>query len=99
MKEIGGIMSEQAKIAALQERIREERNKARGLRIFSVVGFILFVVFSGLYFVLNQGIVTLAVAIIGVLGVCSGIYGSAAANRRKNELITELDKLGHRIPT
>ena len=92
-------MSEQAKIATLQEKIRGERNKARGLRIFSVVGFILFVAFSGLYFVLNQGIVTLAVAIIGVLGGCSGIYGSAAASRRKNELIAELDKLGSRIST
>jgi Flp pilus assembly protein TadB len=92
-------MSEQAKVAALQEKIRKERNRARGLRIFSVVGFILFVAFLVMYFVLNQGIVTLAVAIVGVLGGCSGIYGSAAANRRKNELIAELDKVGSGIST
>ena len=92
-------MSEQEKISALQNKIRTEQTKAMGLRIFSVVGFILFVAFSVLYFVLNQGIVTLAVAIIGVLGGCSGIYGSATANRRKNELIAELDKLGSRIST
>ncbi len=92
-------MSEQAKTAALQEKIRKERNNARNLRIFSIVGFILFVAFSGLYFVLNQGLVTLAVAIIGALGGFSGIYGSAAANRRKNELIAELDKLSSRVPT
>jgi hypothetical protein len=85
-------MSEQAKIAALQEKIKKERNKARGLRVFGAVGFILFVAFSGLYFVLNQGIASLAVAIIGLLGGISGIYGSAAANRRENELIAELDK-------
>jgi hypothetical protein len=92
-------MSGQAKIAALQEKIREERNKAKDLRIFSVVGFTLFVAFSGLYFVLNQGVVTLVVAIIGVLGGCSGVYGSAAADRRKNELIAEFNKLGSRIST
>jgi hypothetical protein len=94
---IGGFMSEQAKIAALQKKIREERNIARGLRIFSVAGFILFVAFSGFYFVLNQGMVTLAIAVIGLLGGCSGVYGGAAANRRENELIAELDKLGSRV--
>jgi len=92
-------MSEQAKIEVLQERIRKERNNARFMYVFSVVGFILFVAFSGLYFVLNQGLVTLAVAIIGLLGGVSGIYGNAAANRRKNELMEELDKLGSRVQT
>jgi len=90
-------MSEQATIATLEKEIREERNKARALRIFSAIGFTLFVAFSGLYFLLNQGIVTLAVAIIAVFGGCSGVYGSAAADRRKNELVSELDKLGSRI--
>jgi hypothetical protein len=98
-KGIGGIMAEQGKIAALQEEIREERRKARGLRIFSVFGFTIFVAFFGLYFVLNQGIVALAVAVIGVLGGCSGVYGNAVANRRENELRAELDKLGSRIST
>ena len=55
-------MSEQAKIAALQEKIREEQNKAMVLRIFGVVGFILFVAFFGSYFVLNQGIVNRTIA-------------------------------------
>ena len=97
--EIGGIMAEQAKIATLQDRIKKERNNARLMYVFSIVGFILFVAFSGLYFVLNQRIVTLAVAIIGVLGGLSGIYGGVAANRRKNGLIGELDKLGSGIST
>ncbi len=59
-------MSERAsaRIVAFQEKIREERNKARGLRIFSLVGFILFVGFFGLCFVLDQGTVTLATAIM-----------------------------------
>jgi len=82
-------MSEQEKITALQKRIRRERNNARLTYVFSIVGFILFVAFSGLYSVLNQGLVTLAVAIIGLLGGVSGIYGNAVANRRKNELMEE----------
>jgi hypothetical protein len=90
-------MAEQAKIAALRDRIRKERNNARLMYVFSVVGFILFIAFFGLYFVLNQGFVTLVVGIIGLLGGVSGIYGNAAANRRKNELMVELDKLGSRV--
>lgn len=92
-KEIGEFMSEQAKIADLQEKVRKEKNRAMGLRIFSDIGFIVFVAFLYLYFGLNQGIVTLAVAVVGVLGGLAGIYGSMTANRRKNELMAELDKL------
>ena len=92
-------MSEQAKITALQERISKERNRAKFMYIFSIVGFIIFIAFSGLYFVLNQGIVTLAAAIIGLLGGVSGIYGNAAANRRMNELAEELEKSGSRVQT
>ena len=96
-KEFGGIMSEQAKNAALQDRIRREQNNARLMYVFSVVGFILFVAFFGLYFILNQGLVTLVVGIIGLLGGVSGVYGNAAANRRKNELMEELDKSGSSV--
>lgn len=90
-------MSEQAKIVALQESIRKERNNARFMHLFSVVGFTLFVAFYGLYFLLNQGLVTLIVGIIALLGAFSGTYANATANRRKNELIEELDKLSSRV--
>jgi hypothetical protein len=98
-KEFGDIMSEQAKNTVLQEGIRREQNNARLMYAFSVVGFIPFVAFFGLYFILNQGLATLAVGVIGLLGAVSGVYGNAAANRRKTELMEELDKSGSSVQT
>ncbi len=85
-------MSEQAKIADFKRKSGKKKTE-QWVCAFSDIGFIVFVAFLYLYFGLNQGIVTLAVAVVGVLGGLAGIYGSMTANRRKNELMAELDKL------
>jgi hypothetical protein len=92
-------LSEQAKIAYLQEKIKEERENARKCEIVSFL--MLVAAFAGftLYFGYYKSISELALGIIGVVGFFLFSLGEYGSNMLKKRYMTELEKLGSKIPT
>ena len=92
-------MSEQARIASLQERIMKARNRARNMArgeyIFLIVTFIGFLA----YFALTPsgGIGALALGTCGIGGMILFTIAEASANKTKNQLIKELEILSMKM--
>jgi uncharacterized membrane protein YjjP (DUF1212 family) len=92
-------MSEQARIASLQEKIKEARNEERNYDIWaSISGFSAGGGFA-LYFSLNRDLFFLVLGIAGVIGVL--LFGTVSflAKKTKTQLMKELDSLSMKVPT
>jgi hypothetical protein len=92
-------LSEQAKIASLQEKIKEERNNARNMGI--VKYFMFAAAIFGFFFYLGGigGWATLFLGTVCVIGFLVFAIGEWGAIRTKKELMRELDSMGVKVPT
>ena len=91
-------LSEQAKIASLQEEIREMRSRARLSAIVSMVGIAMVVYGFGFYFFQLADIFSLIVGILGVVFAIVGLVFEYMANAVKKSLMSELAGMAIRTP-
>ena len=91
-------LSEQAKIASLQEQIRDARNAARTASIAAIVSAVFAGVFSALSFDMGNWEVLPLVIIFAVAAfIC--LISEWSNNKTKNRLLMELDAMSVKIPT
>jgi hypothetical protein len=92
-------LSEQAKITSLQEKLKEERSRARWnggasafFLILGVIGFVLY--FNSI----GEMWLNIFLGFGGVILFCVFTFLEFVANKRKTQLMRELDSMGIRIP-
>ena len=98
---MGKNLSEQAKIASIQEKIKEVQSRARILGVGSFFSFLIAIVGFVLYFSPPPfgGWGPLALGIMGVIFFPLFSIAEWATNGTKKELMRELDSMSVKIPT
>ncbi len=92
-------MSEQARIAALQEKIREWRDAGRAADQASAVGAVVAGLGFGLYLVSWGGWVALPLGILGLIIVVIGVLLTNVVSVNKKKLMRELESMSGKTPT
>jgi hypothetical protein len=92
-------LSEQAKIASLQERIKQERSKSRTLTIGTLISFLIAATGIVLFEVFWGGLMSFSLVVLGVVLMILCSTTQSRANRTRNELLKELDSLSSKVPT
>jgi hypothetical protein len=89
------VLSGQAKIASLKEKISEARNEARNAAIASFLGFVIAIVGFSMYFFFLIGVGGWGNILMGVLGTATFLFATVAEYRAiasKNKLLRELER-------
>ena len=92
-------MSEQARIAALQEKIKNSRSVERSANFAGIAGAVLSGIGFGLYFNLSRVIGTQLLGVLGLIVMVLGLVGGQANKANTGKLIRELESIGAKIPT